>query len=62
MFKVIGTDTYLQELNKWPRADKLIAEKFPKQLYMNPYGGSPLGYKFLREKRVKERSRLKSFI
>lgn len=55
MFKVIGTNTYLQELDKWPKLDKIVAEKFPKQLSINPYSGSPLGYKFLREKRIKER-------
>ena len=54
MFKVIGTDTYLKELDKWPKADRMIAEKFPKQLSINPYSGSPLGYAFLREKRIKE--------
>ncbi|HII29887.1 hypothetical protein COV22_01530 [Candidatus Woesearchaeota archaeon CG10_big_fil_rev_8_21_14_0_10_47_5] len=55
MFKVIGTNTYLRELDKWPKADKVIAEKLPKQLAINPYSGSPLGYRLLREKRVKER-------
>ena len=55
MFKVIGTDTYLGELEKWPKTDRAIAEKFPQQLAISPYSGSPLGYKFLREKRIKER-------
>jgi len=55
MFKVIGTDTYLEEISKWPNFDKLIAEKIPQQLSFSPYSGSPLGYRFLREKRVKEK-------
>ena len=55
MFKVIGTDTYLEELNNWPKADREITEKIPEQLAINPHSGSPLGYRFLREKRVKER-------
>ena len=55
MFKVIGRETYLQEINKWPKSDKQIAEKIPAKLAENPFSGSPLGYKFLREKRVKEK-------
>jgi mRNA-degrading endonuclease RelE of RelBE toxin-antitoxin system len=55
MYAVIGTDTYIQELSKWPKADREIAEKFPKKLAGSPLSGAPLGYKFLREKRVGER-------
>ena len=55
MFKVIGTDTYIAELNKWPRLDKEVAEKIPKQLAENPMVGKPLSYPFLREKRVNEK-------
>jgi len=55
MFKVIGTYTYLEELDKWPKADREAAEKIPKQLSVNPYIGSQLGYPFFREKRVRGR-------
>ncbi len=55
MFKVIGTDTYLEEIDKWPKPDKINAEKIPHQLAISPYSGSPLGYRFLREKRIKEK-------
>jgi len=55
MFKVIGTDTYLEKLNKWPKIEKDIAEKLPRKLADSPFSGSPLSYKFLREKRIKER-------
>ena len=55
MFKVIGTDTYLEELDKWPKFERDIAEKLPKRLAESPFSGSPLGYKFLREKRIKEK-------
>ena len=55
MFKVIGTDTYLKEINKWPKSDREAAEKIPKQLAENPFVGSQLIYPFLREKQVKEK-------
>ena len=55
MAKVIGTDTYLKEIQKWPKADKETAEKLPFQLKENPHSGKPLGYPFLREKRVKSK-------
>ena len=55
MFKVIGTATYLKEIGKWPKTDKEVAEKIPKQLAENPFVGSQLRYPFLREKRVKEK-------
>lgn len=55
MYKVIGTETYLKEIGKWTKNDREAAEKLPKQLSNNPYVGDPLSYKFLREKRVKEK-------
>ena len=39
MFKVIGTNTYLRELGKWPRQDFEIVKKIPKKLAENPYVG-----------------------
>lgn len=55
MFDVIGTDTYLRALKRWPKADRDAAEKIPRQLAAQPFLGDPLGYPFLREKRVRER-------
>lgn len=55
MFTVIGTETYLKELENWPKAERDIAEKLPKQLSENPFSGKPLTYKFLREKRIIEK-------
>lgn len=52
MFAVIGTNTYLRELDKWDKADREAAEKIPNTLKENPLIGSPLSYKFLREKRI----------
>jgi len=36
MFTVIGTDTYLEEISQFTKADKEAAEKIPKQLAENP--------------------------
>ncbi len=55
MFIVIGTDTYLDELKKWPKADQEAATKIPSHLTENPYVGKPLGYSYLREKRISGR-------
>ena len=55
MFIVIGTETYLKEIDKLPKSYKEIAEKIPKKLAENPNLGNPLGYPFLREKRIKEK-------
>jgi len=52
MFAVIGTDTYLDELKKWPKADQQVAAKIPSHLAENPYAGKPLGYPYLREKKI----------
>ena len=52
MFKVIGTETYLQELKKWPKPDSNQAEKVHPKLSENPYVGKQLRYPFLREKKI----------
>ena len=52
MFKVIGTYTYLHELQKWPKQDHNAAEKISTKLAENPYVGKPLSYSFLREKKI----------
>lgn len=55
MFIVIGTDTYLKEIDKWTKQDKEAALKIPNQLKENPLVGKPLGYPFLREKKINEK-------
>lgn len=55
MFKVIGTETYLNEIKKWPKSDKEAAEEIPKKLAENPFIGAQLKYPFLREKRIREK-------
>ncbi len=55
MYKVIGTNTYLKEIGKWPKDYKAIADKIPQKLKENPLLGDQLSYPFLRERRVKER-------
>jgi len=55
MFTVIGTETYLQELKKWPKPDQEAAAKIPSHLAENPYVGKPLNYPFLREKKIEGR-------
>ena len=55
MFIVIGTHTYLKEIDKWPKQDKEAALKIPNQLKESPLVGKPLGYPFLREKKIRER-------
>ena len=55
MFKVIGTDTYLGEISKWTKADREVAEKIPEKLSLDPYLCDPLGYRFFRERRIREK-------
>ena len=55
MYTIIGTDTYLKEISKWPKNYQEAANKIPKKLAENPFIGDPLRYPFLRERRVKEK-------
>jgi mRNA-degrading endonuclease RelE of RelBE toxin-antitoxin system len=55
MFTVIGTETYLKEIEKWPKLDREAVKKIPLQLQENPLVGKPLSYRFLREKKVREK-------
>ncbi len=52
MFVVIGTETYLEEIGKWSKFEQEVAAKIPAHLAENPYVGKPLGYLFLREKKI----------
>ena len=42
MFKVIGTDTYLKEIDKFPKDYKEAADKLPEKLSNNPLSGNQL--------------------
>ena len=55
MFTVIGTDTYLEEIDKLPKDYQEAADKIPPKLAANPFIGDQLGYPFLRERRIKEK-------
>jgi hypothetical protein len=55
MFAVIGTATYLHEISKWPKPYQEAAAKYPQKLAENPSLGDPLGFPFLREKRIREK-------
>lgn len=55
MYKVIGTNTYLKEIDKWPKDYRDIAGKIPQKLKENPLLGNQLSYPFLRERRVREK-------
>ncbi len=39
MFKVIGTKTYLEEIGKWPKDYKEVADKISKRISINPFIG-----------------------
>jgi len=54
MYSVFRTAHFEKEMNKWlSLEEKSQVEKFErKQLPFNPYVGDPLGYRFLREKRL----------
>lgn len=52
MFRVMGTDTYLRALTKWPKSDREAAEKLPPKLAEDPHVGQLLYFPFLREKRI----------
>lgn len=55
MYNVIGTDTYLREIKKWPKTQRVITDKIPARLKSNPNIGKPLAYPFIREIRVREK-------
>lgn len=52
MFRVVGTETFLDELSKWPKSDREAAEKLPAKLAEDPHVGQLLYFPFLREKRI----------
>lgn len=55
IFKVIGTENYLDEIKKLSKDYRNFAEELPNKLKENPFQGKPLNYQFLREKRIREK-------
>ncbi|MBI4017672.1 MAG: hypothetical protein HY366_01865 [Candidatus Aenigmarchaeota archaeon] len=55
MFRVIETETYQKEVLKWEKPYREAAEKLRYKLKESPFSGKPLGYRFLREKKIKEK-------
>lgn len=55
-FKVFRTLTFDKDFNKLPKSEQEEIEKFEKkQLIENPFVGKPLGFIFLREKKLNNR-------
>lgn len=52
---VLGTETYLKELEKWDKSERDLADKIPVKLAVSPNVGRELNYPFLREKRIREK-------
>ena len=53
MFKIFTTEEFDRDFEKLDNSIKIQIEKEIQQLINNPYVGKPLGYKFFREKKVK---------
>ena len=53
MFRVFRSDWYDKKLNRLDKFEQQRISKFEQQLKEEPYQGKPLGYKFFREKKVK---------
>lgn len=51
-FKVFRTSTFEKEFSKLAKTEQVAIEKFEKKLVESPYLGKPLGYDFLREKKL----------
>ena len=54
-YAVYTTERFEKEIAKLSDFDKKIIEDIYKQLAVNPYVGDQLRYKFLREKRIREK-------
>jgi len=53
MFKIFTTEEFDRDFEKLDNSIKIQIEKEINQLINNPYAGKHLGYKFFREKKVK---------
>ena len=52
-YKVFTSDEFERDFSNLDTSLKIQIEKEIEQLEINPYVGKPLGYKFFREKKVK---------
>jgi len=55
MYAVYTTENFDKEINKLTQEEQMRVQKIFLQLKDNPYVGKQLQYKFLREKRLKEK-------
>ena len=53
MFNIFTTEEFDKRFDKLDKSLQVQIEKEIEQLKTNPYVGKPLGYKFFREKKVK---------
>ena len=53
MFKIFTTDEFDKFFSKLDNSLQKQIEKEIEQLQINPFAGKPLGYKFFREKKIK---------
>ncbi len=54
-FKVFRTEMFEEEFKKLPKVEQERIGKFEGHLSENPFAGKPLGFMFLREKRLNGR-------
>ena len=55
MYRVFSTETYDKQVAELPSGYRELIERFERQLAEDPYVGRGLTYRFLREKRIRER-------
>ncbi|MBI2672395.1 hypothetical protein HYX16_05665 [Candidatus Woesearchaeota archaeon] len=55
MYEIFETVIFKENIYDWPLSHKTIIPKIIDRLKQNPFLGSPLGYKFFREIRIKEK-------
>ena len=53
MYKIFTTEEFDKDFMKLDKSLQIQVQKEIEQLKINPHTGKPLGYKFFREKRVK---------
>ena len=52
MYKIYRTETFEKEFSKLSKSEQISIKNFEEKLVENPYFGKPLGYTFLREKKI----------
>ena len=55
MYKIVNTETFKENICKWPINYLNYIDKIIDKLAENPFIGDPLKYQFFREKRVEEK-------